>query len=453
LIDDAPLSGFHLRTALYANGGHLCDGYILGIVVPALPLFTAAHPVGPTMNGLLGASALFGVLLGSLVFGWVTDRAGRRRMFVLGMLANAVLSLAQLAVTDVLQLFILRLLLGIVVGADYTIASTLVAEAAPRRQRATLLALGPAMWAVGYVAAAVVGTVMQSLGPDGWRWILATSAVPALVLLVLRRQTPESPRWLASKGRVDEALAVLRAHVSPEATLADLPGDPARTGRTSLTEVFAPAHRGRLMFVGLFWFCQIVPYFAVFTFLPTILESLGIRSGFWQSTSINLFLVVGGAVGVVLITRLGRRTLTLVSFALMTLATAAIGLWQSAPAAYVVALFALFALVSSAISALETVYPAELFPTDIRATATGLCVALSRVGAAAGTLLLPIGIAHWGAHGVTLAAAGISAVGFLISLLLAPETAHLALDEAASTPAMSPAPAPAPARVPRKRIT
>ncbi|WP_179220488.1 MFS transporter [Rhodococcus sp. NCIMB 12038] len=432
-LDDAKLSRFHLKTTLYGNGGHLCDGYILGAIVPALPLFAQSHPVSSLMSGLIGASALIGVFLGSVLFGWVTDRIGRRRMFVIDLALFVVLSLAQIAVTGAVMLLVLRVLLGIAVGADYTIATTLVAEFAPRKYRATLLAVGPAMWTIGYVLAIVVGTAIAGFGGDGaWRWILATSAVPALILLVLRRNTPESPRWLARNGRADEGLAILRKHVSPAATLADLADEEEEDESTgSLREVFAEQHRKRLAFACLFWFCQVVPYFAVFTFLPTILESLDIESGFWQTTSVNLFLLIGGAVGIVTIGKIGRRPYTLVSFALLTASTLAIGLWQSAPAGYVIALFALFALISSAMAALDTVYPSELFPTSIRASATGICVSFSRIGAAIGTLLLPMGIDHFGAHGVTLMTGVVAGLGLLISIAWAPETAGLPLAQAA----------------------
>ncbi|RQO46110.1 MFS transporter [Rhodococcus sp. KBW08] len=431
-MDDAKLSRFHLKTTLYGNGGHLVDGYILGIIVPALPLFAKMHEITPLMSGLLGASALIGVFLGSLIFGRLTDLIGRRRMFVIDLALFVILSVAQLAVTGAITLLILRILLGIAVGADYTIATTLVAEFAPKKQRATLLAMGPAMWTVGYVAAIMVGTGIANLaGDDSWRWILATSAIPALVLIVLRRKTPESPRWLAQNGRPDEALAILREHVSPTATLADLADEDDRESNSSWADVFAPQHRKRLAFCCLFWFCQVVPYFAVFTFLPTILDSFNIASGFWQTTSVNLFLLVGGVIGVLTIGRIGRRPYTLISFTLLAGSTLAIGLWQNAPAAYVISLFAIFALVSSAMSALDTVYPSELFPTNVRATATGICVSFSRIGAAVGTLLLPVGIAHYGAHGVTLVAAAIASLGLLISIAWAPETAKLTLAQAA----------------------
>ena len=443
ILDDATLSRFHVKTAAFGTAGQFCDGYILGIIAPALPVFARTHEVSPVMAGLLGASALVGLFLGSLVFGWLTDRIGRRRMFVLDLLAFVLLSLAQLAVTDAIWLLILRFLLGIAVGADYSIAPTLVAEFAPRRYRAALLAAGPAMWTIGYVLAFAVGAAMAGAGDGSWRWMLATSAIPAAALLLMRISTPESPRWLIRHGRADEALAILREHVNPDAQLADVDEEPA--ARTRVRDVFAAAYRRRLAFACLFWFCQVVPYFAVFTFLPDIFGSLGVASGFWQTMVVNLFLLVGGFVGIVTIDLVRRRTYTLTSFALLLLSTLAIGLWHNAPAAYVLICLAMFALVSSALSALDTVYPSEMFPTSIRATATGICVAFSRIGAAVGTFLLPIGMSAYGVHTVTLVAAGVVAVGLWISASWAPETRGLTLTAAGSN-ALSPpgqsAPAP-----------
>jgi putative MFS transporter len=432
ILDDAKLSRFHVKTAAFGTAGQFCDGYILGIIAPALPVFARTHEVSPVMAGLLGASALVGLFVGSLVFGWLTDRIGRRRMFVFDLLAFVLLSLAQLAVTDSLWLLVLRFLLGIAVGADYSIAPTLVAEFAPRRYRAALLAAGPAMWTIGYVLAFAVGAAMASMGDDSWRWMLATSAIPAAALLLMRVSTPESPRWLIRNGRADEALAILRKHVKPDAQLSDLDEEPE--GQARLRDVFAIAHRRRLAFACLFWFCQVVPYFAVFTFLPDIFGALTVASGFWQTMVVNLFLLIGGLLGIVTIDLVRRRTYTLTSFTLLLLSTLAIGLWHNASATYVIVCIALFALVSSALAALDTVYPSEMFPTSIRATATGICVAFSRIGAAIGTFLLPIGMSAYGVHTVTLIAAGIVAAGLWISAIWAPETRGLTLTAAGANP-------------------
>lgn len=436
LLDEAKLSKFHIRTAVAGSAGQFCDGFVLGIIAPALPLFATTREVSPLWTGLLGASALIGLFIGASFFGWLTDKIGRKKLFIGDMVAIVVLSLAQLGVESAAMLFVIRLLLGIAVGADYAVGPTVIAEFSPKKYRAALLASGPAIWTVGYVASFILGSLMADTSADSWRWMLVSGAAPAIVLVFLRLGIPESPRWLMEKGRFDEALAVIRKHIEPVATMADIlaeerSGRKNDTGQSPFRLLMQPFHFRRLGFVCLFWFCQVVPYFAVFTFLPTILEKLSTGSSFTQTLTVDIFLLIGGALGVYAISRVGRRPYATASFSVLVLSTAGLGLWGDAPLWYVVACFALFALVSSAMSSLDIVYPTELFPTEIRGTAMGIAVAVSRIGAAIGTFLLPIGMDSWGVHIVTLITAAVAAVGLLACVLWAPETRGLTLTAAA----------------------
>lgn len=433
-LDDAPLSKFHVRTAIAGSAGPFSDGYILGIVAPALPLFVQGRDVSPLMNGLLGASALVGVFLGASFFGWLADRIGRRWLFLGNMIVVAVLSLTQIWIDSVTALLIIRLVLGLAVGSDYSVSPAIVAEFSPKRQRATLLAIGPSIFFTsGYVASFIVGAIFAtSDNPDAWRWMLVSGAIPAVLIVLVRLGIPESPRWLAEHGQSDRALEIVRKHVDAHATLADIvpsrKGGPSRS--TTWKRLNEPRYRRRLIFVCTFWFCQVVPYYAVFTFLPSILESLSGGSGQLQTLAVNLFLLIGGVVGVILISRIGRRPFSIVSFLVLLTSTAALGVWVDAPIWYILAAFAFFALVSSAMSAIDVVYPNELFPTDIRGTAAGMAVAVSRVGSAIGTFLLPVGMAHFGVYSVSFMAAGVAAIGLLVCIFMAPETRGMSLSVA-----------------------
>jgi putative MFS transporter len=424
-LDDVPLNRFHIRVTAYSTGGMFCDGYILGIIGIALSVWSPQVGMSSLWDGLIGASALAGIFVGSLVFGPITDRVGRQTMYTADLVAFVVASAAQFFVQEPWQLFALRLIMGIAVGADYAIGAALLAEFLPRRQRGPLMACLNAVWTFGYVAAYVVGYLLRDLGPDSWRWMLASSAVPALIVLCLRLGTPESPRWLVGKGRVDEARAIIHRYFG---TNVMVPEPEPEEQRTSLRELFTKRWRLRTAFASIFWFAQVLPFFALFTFAPQVLGALGIKGELTGGLLTNGFQLIGAVVGVVIMNMLPRRLFLWVSFLVMAVCLGALAVVPNAPTALVLGSFAVFALVVSASGNLETVYPSELFPTHIRATAVGFAASMSRVGAAVGTFLLPLSLEHLGNRLTMLIATIVLVVGLVVTLAWAPETRTALLD-------------------------
>jgi len=428
-MDDVALNKFHLRVTAYTTGGMFCDGYILGIIGFALALMGSQLHLNAVWNGLLGASALIGIFFGSLVFGWITDRIGRQVVYTLDLAFFIVGSILQFFVSNAVELFILRLIMGFAVGADYALGPALLAEFVPRKQRGPILASLNAVWTLGYVVSVVVGYGIQGLGPNAWRWMLASSAIPAIIVLFLRLGTPESPRWLISKGRVEEARRIVKQYIGANVDISDLLLEAKNHPKQSYRKLFSAKWRKRSAFGGLFWFCQVVPYFAIFTFVPQIFKSLHMTQPFLSSLVLNLFTLVGAVVGVVIMNKISRRFFTIWSFVIMGLSLLILGFWPSV-IGLVVTCFALFAFVISAAGNLETVYPAELFPTEIRASGVGLTAAISRIGAAGGTFILPISIAGIGLGPSMIIAAVILFIGMVISIAWAPETRTLTLADA-----------------------
>ena len=188
-LDSASLNGFHAKLALFSSGGPFLDGYILSIIGIAMVQIQAQWDMSALWAGLIGASALIGVFIGGAVFGAVTDRIGRKLMYTIDLVAIIVCSVLQFFVENAWQLFVLRLVIGIAVGADYPIATALVTEFAPKAWRAKLVGGLNAMWFVGATVAAFVGYFLLSQ-PDGWRWMLLSSAIPAAVIVIARASIP-----------------------------------------------------------------------------------------------------------------------------------------------------------------------------------------------------------------------------------------------------------------------
>lgn len=430
-IETTNLSAFHWRLTIFSSGGPFLDGYILAIIGIALvPLTKLWHP-NDLWLGLIGASSLIGVFIGGIAFGYLTDLIGRRLMYMVDLSLIVVLSIWQFFANGIIELFILRLLIGVVVGADYPISTALVVEFVPHQWRAKLVGGLNAMWFVGATVASFVGFALLHV-QNGWRWMLISSAVPAIIVMIGRLSIPESPRWLLNKGRKDEALEVLHTILGPEATLEDL-HEPEQ--KATLASLFQAGYLKRIFFVGVFWTCTIVTLFAIYAFGPQILTLLHLSGGGLATLGyglINVFFLVGNIIALLIVDKMGRRAVLIWGFILSGLGLLFLGLFPNASVFAVGIAFAVYAIFNGGPSILEWIYPNELFPTEIRATAVGLCTGISRIGAAIGTWATPFALSTLGVGTTMIIAAAIALVGAVVGILMAPETNHQQLHESAS---------------------
>lgn len=426
------ISPFHVRLAIYSSGGPFLDGYVLSIIGVALVQLAPALHLTTAWEGLIASSTLIGMFFGGFLGGWLTDRFGRQLLYTWDLSAILVCSLVQFWASNGKELFVLRLLIGIAVGADYPIATALSAEFMSARHRGPVIACLISTWFVGAAAAYIVGDAFQHLGPDGWRWMLASAALPAAIFMLMRHGTPESPRWLQQKGRAAEAEAVIR-RVYGEPRPPDYEPTSSRT-EVTVTALFASGYGPRLAFTTLFWTCAIVPLFAVYAFSPKILLALGMSGSFANvgSSIVALLFLLGTLVSIPLINVLGRRRLIVHSFLWSALALLLLGLFANARSAVTFALFAAYAVCIGGTQVLEWVYPNELFPTEVRGTAMGIASSLSRIGAAVGTYLTPLALQDFGIGMTMIWAAGITLMGFLICFFMAPETTGQSLEQSAA---------------------
>ncbi|WP_372594982.1 MFS transporter [Actinotalea sp.] len=428
-LDDVQMTPFLKRLTVFASGGPFLDGYVLSLIGVALIQLGPELDLDAAWIGAIGVAAIAGLFLGTAVGGWLTDRIGRKRMFVLDIVSIAVISVATAFVPNAATLVLMRFLIGIAVGADYPIATSLIAEFSPRRHRAVSMGVAAAAWYVGANVAFLVGYLLLSVD-GGWRWMLASAAIPCLVILVGRWEVPESPRWLMRKDRQAEAEEIVRQVFG-----ADVELEADASAKAGYGALFRRGQIGKVLFVGTIWMCQAVPMFAIYTFGPQIMSDLGlgeVQTATLGQIVIGTFFMVGCIPAMFWANSLGRRKLLIGSFTIMTLSLAVLGVVPVAGVGLIIVCLGAYAFFSGGPGNLQWLYPNELFPTDIRASATGAAMAFSRIGTVVSTYVLPAFLLHYGSRATMLAGAAISAVGLLVSVLLAPETRGLTLAQAST---------------------
>jgi MFS transporter, putative metabolite transport protein len=423
--DDVPLRPFHRRLALCCSVGVFSDGYGLGIIGIALAQATEVLKLNALWMGLLGGASLFGLFGGALLTGPLADRIGRRPIFAYNMALLAAFSALQFAAPNAPTLLALRLLVGFLLGTDFVVSKALLTELSPRAERGRLVGSLSIAWAGGYTCAYFIGYAMSALGPGAWRWMLLTSALPCVLVLPLRLRMPESPMWLSNRGLTQKAEGIVARHLGSDVRPPQRRDAAARGSRW--LDLFSSRWRRRTLVGCAFLTCQVIPYYAVGTFISQILAALHMRAAYAGGLIYNGALLGGAIGGFLIVNRITRRTFLLGSFLITAGAMLALFLWTSVPAILMALLFAVFAGVLSSASNLVYVYLPELFPTELRASGIGLSIACSRVGSAIGTFLLPVVVEQYSVRAALAACVAVLVLGALICWRFAPETREMRL--------------------------
>jgi putative MFS transporter len=409
------------------------NGVILAAISFAMPGLRREWGLTPVELGWVSAGVAAGQVCGSLLVGWLADHWGRRRAFsgTITLMGLAV-GLAGLAPNPPV-LTLLLFASGFGFSGVAPVATSLLSEFVPPRIRGQAMAWTQVFWGTGYCLSALGGAALAA--GLGWRWILALGMAPIVVAILSWRVTPESPRFLLAHGRRAEAEAVVRDLEARYGVRLPLPEQQPAARRASplhgLRELWGPALRRRTITLWLTWFIMVAAFNGPIIWLPTILAAAGGSDALAARSSliVGLFMLPASALAVVLIDRLGRRPLLLVS-----LPVAVLGAFGLAFAASDLAVILSGGALAGGLMAAWPIvlgYTAELYPTRVRATAAGWAGAVSRTGGIAAPLLLGALLNTWGG-GLTLALSvfgGLLALGTIQVALESQETSGRTLEE------------------------
>jgi putative MFS transporter len=429
-LDAVPLNRFHWKLLIVSGFGWLFDAMDVILVAFLLRPIGAEFALTAQQGGLLAAATPAGMFIGAAVSGRLADRYGRKTIFQLTLVLFSIGSLLSAVAPTYETLLLARILAGIGLGGELPVVATLVSEFAPRASRGRMIVLLESFWAYGTIAAGLIAVFIVPIAT--WRGAFLIGALPALYVAYLRRALPESPRYLASRGMLNEADAVVR-RVEREGGGALItvaaPVAPPPAPKVGLAELWAPAFVRRTVMLWILWFGIVFTYYGIFLWAPTILAERGMtvqRSNefFFLST---LAQVPGYFSAAWLVERWGRKP-TLVTYLIGTAVAAFMfGNAGTDAAAFIwIALLSFFNLGAWAV--VYTITP-EMYPTGIRATGSGTAASVGRLGGIIGPFLTPVLVPLWGHTGVFALFMALLLLTALNVFLLAEETRGRSLEE------------------------
>lgn len=420
-LDRLPFGREHLRLLVGSGIGWALDAMDVGLISYVMTALASEWRLGNAQLSWIGSIGFVGMMIGASLGGLLADRLGRRNVFALTLLIYGIATGAAALSAGVAMLIVLRFVVGLGLGAELPVASTLVSEFAPQRIRGRMVVWLESFWAIGWIMAALLGYFLVPHSPggwSGWRWALLVGVIPTLYALVVRHGLPESVRFLEAKGRFAPAERSVRAFergagASPQADF------DAAVERTPVSvevgerprSVFAADLRVRTIALWAVWFFVNLSYYGAFTWLPTLLFRSGhslVRS-FEFTLIITLAQLPGYLAAGWAIERWGRRA-TLAIFLLASGVSAALFGLQSTPAGIIVAGCALSFFNLGAWGALYAIGP-EIYPTSMRGIGTGTAAAVGRVAGIVAPLIVPLLLASGGNPLVF----GVFAVSFAIA--------------------------------------
>lgn len=365
--------------------GFFFDSFDILIVSYALPVIKQDFSLNPKELGVIGSAALAGMGLGSWFWGWVADAWGRRVVFAATVLMFSICTgIAGLSMS--LGFLIgARFLTGLGLGGMVPIDQALVAEFSPARIRGRVSAVLPLCWPIGIFAAAGAGLAIV---PNfGWRWLFALGALPAILAFFIRRNIPESPRWLAEHGREREARASLAYLGVNEAMIQQARAEVEALPNVELersaqfSDLFTPRYARRVVHTWLLWFCSGFSAFAFSVWLPSIFATyyhIGLTRSLAYTFIVAGTSVLGRVFAWSVIEKLGRKGLIVLGYGMAGLAALAFTQASSGTALLVIAM--VFGFFNDAGSLAMTVYTPEVYPLRIRGKGAALAMGWGRFG-------------------------------------------------------------------------
>ncbi len=413
------------------------DGYTVIAIAYAMPVLAKEWNLSATQIGMILSAGYLGQLFGAVFFGWLAERIGRMKVLTFTILLFVAMDVACLFASSAIAMMTFRFLQGIGTGGEVPVASAYVNELIGSKKRGRFFLLYEVMFLLGLVGAGIIGYLLVPI--YGWKAMFAVGLVPAMLLIPLRFFLFESPRWLASKGRLVEADRIVTrledSAIKSGKTLTppvEVPPIQKSGDGQGWKELFRGMYFKRSLVIWAMWFGAYMVANGLITWLPTLYRQhfnlpldTSLAYGFMTSAAG----VVAAIICALLIDKVGRRRWYIGALFLGAIPLAALALTGATTPLQILLLAGLgYALIQTVTFSLY-LYSAELYPTRLRALGTGVGSAWLRLGSATGPLVVGVAVSGAGVHYVFGVFAVILLITGVITALFAIETKGRILEE------------------------
>lgn len=440
MLDNEPMNSHRRRAASIVSLGEFIDGYTLLIAgVAAIVLIPYFH-INKELIGILTSASFLGSAFGLWIFGAVADRIGRMRVFQVNMLLFIILSVISAFITNVDELFIIRVLVGVTVGMDIPASTGYLSEIVPSAKRGGWVgSVLNYVWTIGGLLTALLAlALIPFFGDSSWRIMFGIAAIPALIVYVARLRIGESPRWLMENGRESEAKTVLKSWgITVNNNLQGKDLIPRKI-RHSYADLFKGIYRKRTGIVTAVFVANCLSGTIATVSTPFILRYVGLFT-YTQTFEFSGLVWVADFIGAFssfyLIDKIGRRSLTYISMIPAAILTVIMALFFSNHIILITAFFAFGFFNWLGAPSLQWVWSSELFPTSLRGKSQGFSNGWCRIAIVVDAIVVPLGTVLIGFRGLLLILSlPLFFYAIMVSIFKEFETAGKSLEEISPEP-------------------
>ena len=399
------LSKYVIIISVIAAIGGLLFGYDTAVIAGAIGSIQTIFDLSPALTGWAASSAIWGCMIGVIFSGFLSDKFGRKKVLILSAILFFISAVGSSIPNNLTQFVLARLIGGVGVGIASMLSPMYISEIAPAKIRGTLVTLYQLAIVIGINLVYYINLQIASSGDAqwnldiGWRIMLASEVIPALLFFIMLFFIPESPRWLASKGKIDSAKAIIEKinGQNKSAELLNEIQDSFKEEKGSILVLFTSGLRMAIV-VGMFlaFFSQITGINAIIYYAPEIFKNIGFGadSAMFQTVIIGTVNTVFTFVAIAFIDKYGRRTLLLWGISGMIICLGGVGLMfhfelSSGPwlLLFILGFIASFAM---SLGPIPWVLISEIFPTKFRGVAMSISILMVWIGVVLITQLTPI---------------------------------------------------------------